>query len=119
MKKTLFLLVMGLLCLVARAVPADPTPSKVTQPDGTTLTIVLHGDEFLNYLTTSDGYTVVKNKAGYFTYARLDGNQLVASDRIARDNRTAADNAFLAAVPKGLKSNAMVERGTKMLNHRN
>ena len=119
MKKTLFLLVMGLLCLVARAVPADPTPSKVTQPDGTTLTVVLHGDEFLNYLTTSDGYTVVKNEAGYYTYARIEGDQLVASDRIARDKRTAADNAFLAAVPKGLKSKAMVERGTKMLNQRN
>jgi M6 family metalloprotease-like protein len=110
---------MGLLCLVARAVPADPTPSKVTQPDGTTLTVVLHGDEFLNYLTTSDGYTVVKNEAGYYTYARIEGDQLVASDRIARDKRTAADNAFLAAVPKGLKSKAMVERGTKMLNQRN
>ena len=119
MKKTLFLLVMGLLCLVARAVPADPTPSKVTQPDGTTLTVTLHGDEFLNYLTTLDGYTVVKNEAGYFTYARLDGNRLVASDRIARDNRTAADKAYLAAVPKGLKSNAMVERGTRLLSHRN
>ena len=110
---------MGILSLVSQAVPADPTPSKVTQPDGTTLTVVLHGDEFLNYLTTSDGYTVVKNKAGYFTYARLDGNQLVAGDRIARDNRTAADNAYLAALPKGLKSKSMVERGSKMLNHRN
>ena len=110
---------MGILSLVSQAVPADPTPSKVTQPDGTTLTVVLHGDEFLNYLTTSDGYTVVKNKAGYFTYARLDGNQLVAGDRIARDNRTAADNAYLATLPKGLKSKSMVERGSKMLNHRN
>lgn len=110
---------MGILSLVSQAVPADPTPSKVTQPDGTTLTVVLHGDEFLNYLTTSDGYTVVKNKAGYFTYARLDGNQLVAGDRIARDNRTAADNAYLAALPKGLKSKSMVDRGSKMLNHRN
>ncbi len=119
MKKTLLLLAMGILSLVSQAVPADPTPSKVTQPDGTTLTVVLHGDEFLNYLTTSDGYTVVKNKAGYFTYARLDGNQLVAGDRIARDNRTAADNAYLAALPKGLKSKSMVERGSKMLNHRN
>ena len=119
MKKTLLLLAMGILSLVSQAVPADPTPSKVTQPDGTTLTVVLHGDEFLNYLTTSDGYTVVKNKAGYFTYARLDGNQLVAGDRIARDNRTAADNAYLAALPKGLKSKSMVDRGSKMLNHRN
>ncbi len=119
MKKLLLLFAMGLVFAMAHATPADPTPSKLTQPDGTTLTVTLHGDEFLNYLTTIDGYTVVKNEAGYYTYARIEGDQLVASDRIARDNRTTADQAFLAAVPKGLKSKAMVEQGAKLLKHRN
>ena len=119
MKKTLLLIAMGMVCMFAQATPADPTPAKVTQPDGTTVTVQLHGDEFFNYLTTLDGYTVVKNKAGYYTYARLDGNQLVASDRIARDNRTAADKAYLAGVSKGLTSKDQVERGAKLLNQRN
>ena len=119
MKKTLLLFAMGVLCVLAHATPADPTPARVTQPDGTTITLILHGDEFLNYLTTSDGYTVVKNEAGYYTYARLDGDRLVASECIARDRRTAADQMYLASVPKGLRSRSMVERGTKMLNHRN
>ena len=119
MKKTLLLIAMGMVCMFAHATPADPTPAKVTQPDGTTVTVQLHGDEFFNYLTTLDGYTVVKNKAGYYTYARLDGNQLVASDRIARDNRTAADKAYLAGVSKGLTSKDQVERGAKLLNQRN
>ena len=119
MRKCLFLLVMGLMCLAARAVPADPKPAQVTQPDGSKLTLVLHGDEFFNYLATSDGYTVVKNKAGYYTYARLDGDQLVPSNFIARDSRTTADNVYLANVPKGLTSPAQVQRGKRMLNHRN
>ena len=119
MRNFLVLFALGLMCLVARAVPADPTPAQVTQPDGTKLTLVLHGDEFLNYLTTSDGYTVVKNKAGYYTYARLDGNQLVPSNIIARDSRTAADNVYLASVPKCLTSPAQVLQGKRMLNHRN
>ena len=117
--KNYLVLLFGLLCLVARAVPADPTPAVMTQPDGSKLTLVLHGDEFLNYLTTADGYTVVKNKAGFYTYARLDGNNLAASDFIARDNRTAADRAYLANVPKGLTSPAMVQHGKKMLDNRN
>ena len=117
--KNYLVLLLGLLCLVARAVPADPTPAVLSQPDGSKLTLVLHGDEFLNYLTTTDGYTVVKNKAGFYTYARLDGNNLVASDCIARDTRTAADRAYLAGVPKGLTSPAMVERGKKMMDRRN
>lgn len=62
MKRKLFLLVAGLLCLAARAVPADPTPMQVLQPDGTTLTVQLHGDEFLHFVTTLDGYTVVRNR---------------------------------------------------------
>ena len=119
MKNYLLVFVMGLMCLVARAVPADPTPGQVTQPDGTKLTVVLHGDEFFNYLTTEDGYTVVKDAAGYYTYARLDGSNLVASNCIARDNRTAADRAYLAGVPKGLTSPAQVLQGKKLLNRRN
>ena len=119
MRKALLFFVMGLICAVAQAVPADPTPATVHQPDGTTLTLILHGDEFFNYLTTSDGYTVVKNESGYYTYARLDGNRLVASNCIARDSRSAADNAYLASVPKGLTSKAMRDRGDKLMNHRN
>ena len=111
---------MGLMCVTARAIPADPTPARVSQPDGTTITVVLHGDEFINYLTTTDGYTVVKNKAGYYTYARLEGNRLVAGDCIARDEnqRTAADRAVLSALPKGLTGKDMVQRGIARRNHR-
>ena len=120
MKKCFLLLALGLVFLYASAVPADPTPGQVTQPDGTKLTVVLHGDEFFNYMTTVDGYTVVKNEAGFYTYARLDGNSLVAGNLIARNEqqRTAADRAALALVPKGLKSQAMVQRGKMMRNNR-
>ena len=121
MKHFLLFLLMGLLCVTSRAVPADPTPARVTQPDGSTLMVSLHGDEFFNYLTTSDGYTVVKNAAGFYTYARLDGNRLVVGDCIARDaeKRTALDHAALAGVPKYLTSNEMRQRGKKLLNRRN
>ncbi|MBQ6165925.1 MAG: M6 family metalloprotease domain-containing protein [Muribaculaceae bacterium] len=121
MKNCFVLFVLGLLCLSARAVPADPTPGQITQPDGSKLTVVLHGDEFFNYQTTLDGYTVVKNEAGFYTYARLDGTRLVASNYVAHDeaNRTALDFAALAGLPKGLKSPAMVQRGKQLLNKRN
>ena len=115
------LFVLGLMCITAQAVPADPAPSTVLQPDGTSLTVVLHGDEFFNFMTTSDGYTVVKNAAGFYTYARLDGDRLVAGDCIAHDadHRSATDQAFLAKLPKNLTSNAMKRNGKMMLNHRN
>ena len=121
MKRLLMLFATGLLWVSLWAVPADPTPIQVTQPDGTKLTIKLHGDEFFHFTSTVDGYTVVKNAQGFYTYARLDGDRLVAGDRIARDvnQRTAADRAALANIPKGLTTQSMMQFGTKMLNRRN
>ena len=121
MKKNILLLVVGLLCLTARAIPADPTPVKVNQPDGTTLTITLHGDEFFHFTTTHDGYTVVKNEKGYYTYARLDGGRLVAGERIARDpiHRTMDDWNALAAIPKRLTSQADASSATMLKGRRN
>ena len=120
MKKLVFFL-LGLSCLMAKAIPADPTPIQVTQPDGTKLTVVLHGDEFVHYTSTVDGYTIVKNKAGFYTYATLAGNHLVPGDRIARDvdHRTAADRAALAAIPKGLTDPSKVRSGVQMKGNRN
>ncbi len=120
MKKLMFLF-LGLSCLMAKAVPADPTPIRVAQPDGTMLTVVLHGDEFTHYNTTQDGYTIVKNKAGFYTYATVAGGHLVAGDRIARDvaHRTAADRAALANVPKGLTDPSKVRAGAQMKGRRN
>ena len=121
MRKILLFLVVGLCCLMARAIPADPTPVKVNQPDGTTLTIQLHGDEFFHFTTTIDGYTVMKNSGGYYAYARLDGDHLVASDRIARDpaNRTSADLSFLSTLPKRLTSRSAATAGAQKMSRRN
>lgn len=121
MKKIFVLLTLGLLCVNAHAVPADPTPIQVTQPDGSKLTLVLHGDEFVHYTTTLDGYTVLKNAAGYYTYARLDGNMLVPGNCVAHDaaHRTSADFSALASIPKGLVSTEMVQSGRRMMGRRN
>lgn len=72
MKKILVLL-LGLFLYAQStwAVPATPYPIEVKQPDGTMLTIRLHGDENYHYTTTVDGYGIVLNKKGYYVYASL------------------------------------------------
>ena len=121
MRNFLLLLVAGLCCLMAHAIPADPTPVKVNQPDGSTITVQLHGDEFFHFTTTVDGYTVMRNNAGYYAYALLDGDHLVAGERIARDpgERSAADMSFLSTLPKRLTARSAVTAGSLMKGRRN
>ena len=85
------------------------------QPNGETLTVRIMGDEFYNYLTTVDGYTIVKNDQGYYTYGTLLNDEVVASKIIARDadKRSASDVAWLATTGKRLKSASKVAAGIR------
>ena len=87
------------------AIPADPTPRKIQQPDGTFVTLSLHGNEYLHYTTTTDGFTVVKDERGFWVYAskQADGT-LAATDMVAHDeaDRTADEKSFLNSTPRWL-----------------
>ena len=105
MKKVYALLLMAMAVVGAMAAPADRTPVRVTQPDGTTLTLRLVGDEFFHYNTTADGYTIVAVD-GAWQYAMSHDGQVVASGRLAHDSerRTADEAQWLAGVPRHLTS---------------
>lgn len=90
---------------MAYGVPAKPGKNTVLQPDGSTLTLVLHGDEFVHFTTTTDNYTVLQTPSGYQYAIKKDG-VLVASGITAHDTteRTASEKSFLAAHYKMLRS---------------
>ncbi|MBR3951501.1 MAG: peptidase M6, partial [Bacteroidaceae bacterium] len=77
-----------MLCIALQgmALPADNTPRVITLPDGSTLTVVLHGDEYGSYMTTLDGKIVELCDDGYYRYSQMQGERCVATDIIARDN---------------------------------
>ncbi|MDR0829208.1 MAG: M6 family metalloprotease domain-containing protein [Prevotellaceae bacterium] len=108
MKKFYFLFLAAFFCLTvqrAAAVPAYPYPIEITQPDGTTLTVTLKGDEFASWAESEDGYTLLRNSTHAFEYAVKNAQgDLVPSGRIAKSpaQRTASDNAFLLQTPKKL-----------------
>ena len=87
------------------AVPAHRGLSRVQQPDGSSVTIRLCGDEWIHYHATSDGYTLVKNAEGYYVYAALEDGQLLPTGQVAHDEdqRSDSEQAFLAQMPQGLK----------------
>ena len=106
MKKIVFFLSCFLVqtCFVF-SIPAYPYPITYTQPNGDTLTIRIKGDERIHCCKTMDDYTLLRNKAGYLTYAQLDedGN-LQPSDFIATniEERNIVVNSFLQTIEKNL-----------------
>ena len=113
MRKFLILLAMLAISVGAWAIPAHPQPATVTQPDGTQVTIKLHGDEFFNYTTTLDGYTVLRTESGAWVYAVKAGDVLAETSVLAHDagHRGATETALLAVTPKHLIESARVNNG--------
>lgn len=104
--RSLFAIALLLIIATAEvtAVPVYPFPKKMTQPDGTSITIIGHGDEFFSYMTTTDGYTIVKGEDNAYRYAIMSGDNAVATDILAHDvdSRSADEKAFIAANAEGL-----------------
>lgn len=72
--------------LVLFGVPAKKTPHTFTQPDGSTITLVLQGDEHFHFYSTTDGVMVKKGKDGYIRYATVDAEgSIVTSEHVAHD----------------------------------
>jgi len=95
---TIFSLMIQLILTSAFAVKAYPFPVAVTQPDGTSITIVLHGNEFHHYKTSEDGYLLKENVKGFLTYATLStAGEIIESEFTAHDaaNRSVQESQFL------------------------
>ena len=68
------------------AVPASDSPILRTLPDGTSIEIVLHGDENFHYATLLDGSIVKEGDDGYFYYAEVTADGIVATPYKVGDN---------------------------------
>ena len=67
----------------ALAGPVAPGAVTLAQPDGTPLDAVPYGDEWDNGYETADGYTIVQDGAGVWSYAvRDDAGRLAPSGRL-------------------------------------
>jgi len=110
-----------LVSLMAFAVKAYPFPITVNQPDGTLLTLQLHGDEFHHYRTSEDGLLLKENTKGYLTYATINAaGEVVESNYVAHNasKRSAEELLFLKSVNQSTlikKANSAPSK-VKMLN---
>lgn len=123
MKKICIILSIGLLfwgVVEIYAVPAPRTLHTVSQPDGTQITIQQNGDEFFRYITSADGYLLLKSEQGFYNYAKLStDNTLVSTGVKAKDasERTKEEKVFLKALPSAEKSEEnLIEIRTRNIN---
>lgn len=87
------------------AVPAYPYPVKIEQADGTTLTVILKGDEFHHYYETEDGFLITKGKDGIFNYAQFSPDNRIIDTRVKANNliyRSIREKSFTATLNRNI-----------------
>lgn len=82
---TLLIIILSIITVKLSAVPATPYPIKITQPDGSEITVYLKGDEYFRYKTTLDGYLLAENDKGVLCYAKKENGRIKPSAIKASD----------------------------------
>ena len=102
MRKFICSLAMLVLAITLQASPAYKGTLTATQPDGSKVDFRIHGDEYFNYMTTADGYTVVKDIDGFLRYAQIEDGKVTSTGIQARNasQRTSQESAMLQAIGK-------------------
>lgn len=107
MKKTIVSSILLLLCALSlTAGPAYPGRITYTQPDGTTIGIYLHGDEFGHWATDDAGNILEQDADGFWRVSQtLTVSTLGQRQEAAAERRAAASEARRAGVQKAASAN--------------
>jgi len=110
MTKRIIISVILVLCIFVgqklSASPAVPYPVKMKQPDGTEVTIKLKGDEYVNWMESIDGYSLMYDKDKFIVYAIQDEKgDMVPSEVVFQEVslRSTELSDFLGRLKKGLR----------------
>ena len=96
---TIMAMLYGIAIFYAR--PAYRGTTRVSQPDGSSVTIRLVGDEYLHYNTTVDGYSLVRRDDGAYVYAKKNNEgQFEPTALLAHDvnERTTEERLYVEKV---------------------
>ena len=98
-----FFLIMAaflLSTILTEAVPAYPYPITVQQPDGSTVMVHLHGDEFSHWFTAADGRTLAIGPDGFVREQRYRSMTAFPSMAADRRRRAQQERAQHRAAPE-------------------
>ena len=88
--KQLSLIICLMLCsLTTWAAKAESIPVQVRQADGTIITVILRGDEHINWYTTLDGVLLVQGADNNYYIGKVEKNgNLIATKQLAHEAQT-------------------------------
>lgn len=98
MTKKIFLQLLLIIIFVdSYAVPANNVIKIVNQPDGTTLSVVLCGDEYFHFYATEDKLPLIETENGAYCYLNIQQQKLISTGIVAHDSekRTSGEKEFL------------------------
>lgn len=94
MKRQIFIIISLLgIAIAANAVPARPGKFKYRQPDGSTLAVTLHGDEFGHWYVDESGNKLIADSKGFLKHvgdseiSRIRSNAAASRSAINRTRR--------------------------------
>lgn len=114
MKRIYTILIAAILTIAstaAYAIPAKQGPITVIQPDGTSVVVEIHGDEFLNWKTIN-GKLVERGIDGYFYYASFDmnGGIVMSKSRVSNFSGLTKSSGSSVIIPQVAKDRANAKR---------
>ncbi len=118
MKRFVLMSLLLAVVTVVSAVPAKREWRSVSQPDGTSVELMLIGDENFHFFITRDDVPVVENDGAYY-YAQAKDNAMVASATLAHEAslRTQDDLQAMSTVDDVLSvRQKMVRKGPRPSN---
>ena len=88
MKKIIITLAMAFAALSLMARPAYPGTIKLVQPDGSTLTVRIHGDEWGHWMTDAAGRVVAQDEDGFYRVQEgVTAESVMAAAQVRRQAR--------------------------------
>ena len=74
------------------AVKADSRLVEIRQPDGSLISVILHGDEDSHYYTTADGVLLVQSQGAYYIASTDAKGQISATSILAHNRSQRSEN---------------------------
>jgi len=92
---------------IVMAVPASPAVHNVTQPDGTSIQLIIRGDEYSHWIETVDGYSAKLGDDGWWVYDTGSSEAHVTS---AYDYKVGKISTETLSIEKHIHDDKIVDR---------